>query len=229
MTAFSLAVDLQRMLRAGDADRQTQSLRRIADLFLLDCVRLTEAQIDLFDDVIALLTQRVDAGARIELALRFAPMPEAPPRTIRTLAFDDEIAAARPVITQSPRLAEPDLIAIARNKGQAHLLAMSRRPDLSSSVTDAVLRRADDAVARALARNRSAHLSGLGVDSLVRRSRHDHDLRRALSARRDIPGARLRDLLAFARESTRERLGAPQTPDPVLRFRRPREAAAANG
>jgi uncharacterized protein (DUF2336 family) len=46
---------------------------------------------------------------------------------LRKLANDDDIAVAGPVLKLAPRLAEADLIGVARTKGQAHLQAISAR------------------------------------------------------------------------------------------------------
>jgi uncharacterized protein (DUF2336 family) len=125
---------------------------------------------------------------------------------ILTLAHDDEIAAARPVIAQSPRLSEQDLVSVARSKGADHMLALSQRQAIPCSVTDILLDRGDRAVMRSVARNPTARLSMRGVDALVRQARADDELRSALGARRDIPATHLRDLLAMAKEAVRAKL-----------------------
>ena len=61
------------------------------------------------------------------LAQRLAPIPKAPPKIIHTLAFDDLIEVAAPVLSQSERLDDAALMENARNKSQGHLLAISNR------------------------------------------------------------------------------------------------------
>ena len=60
---------------------------------------------------------------------------------MRKLANDDDIAVAGPVLKLAPRLAEADLIGVARTKGQAHLQAISARAAWGEAVTDILLRR----------------------------------------------------------------------------------------
>ena len=54
-----------------------------------------------------------------------APVTNAPVNVLRTLAKDDDIAVAGPVLKLAPRLAEADLVDVANTKGQAHLHAIS--------------------------------------------------------------------------------------------------------
>ena len=78
---------------------------------------------------------------------------------MRRLAKDDDIAVAGPVLAQSPRLAEADLVDIARTKSQAHLLAISGRAGIGEAVTDVLVRRGDREVVRSVADNQPAQLS----------------------------------------------------------------------
>ena len=53
----------------------------------------------------------------------------------------------------SPRLSETELIEIAQQKSQAHLLALSRRSSLTERVTDILVERGDETVVRSVASN----------------------------------------------------------------------------
>ncbi|MFX5438043.1 DUF2336 domain-containing protein, partial [Acinetobacter baumannii] len=87
------------------------------------------------------LLEHIENSAKALLANRLAPIDTAPPQTIRTLAFDDLIEVAGPVLTLSPRLDDDTLIETARSKSQAHLLAISNRKTLSGAVTDVLVLR----------------------------------------------------------------------------------------
>ena len=93
-------------------------------LFLDGAEHFNDEHVALFDDVIGYLIEEIEAKALAELARRLAPVPNAPHGVVRTLAKNDDIAVAGPVLQQA-RLAEPDLIHIAETKSQAHLLALS--------------------------------------------------------------------------------------------------------
>ncbi len=70
---------------------------------------------------------------------------------MRRLATDNEISVAGPVLRQSSRLNDADLIGIARTKSQAHLLAIAGRTGIAEPVTDVLVKRGDREVARNLA------------------------------------------------------------------------------
>ena len=100
--------------------RITTSVRRGAQHF-------NDDHVGLFDDVLCQLIAEIETKARAELSRRMAPIANAPTELVRRLAHDDDISVAGPVLEQSPRLAETDLVDIAETKGQAHLLAISGR------------------------------------------------------------------------------------------------------
>jgi uncharacterized protein (DUF2336 family) len=131
---------------------------------------------------------------------------------IRHLSRHDEIAIAGPVLTQSSRLSESDLIDVAKVKGQHHLLAISGRASLSESVTDVLVERGDMQVYHELARNAGAQFSEDGFASLVKKSAGDEKLAERLGVRLDIPLELLRQLLARASDLVRSRLLASAPP-----------------
>ena len=110
----------------------------------------------------ARLVHGVDADARARLSERSAPIANAPANVIRLLALDDEIAVAASILAQSERLAERELLLIANGKGQAHLLTIARRQNLSAQVTDVLIARGDRDVLASLARNGDAQFSEAG-------------------------------------------------------------------
>jgi uncharacterized protein (DUF2336 family) len=142
------------------------------------------------------------------LAICLAPIPNAPPKTIRALAFDSAIEVAGSVLSQSERLSDSTLVEIAEVKEQAHLLAISQRRFLSHTVTDALLRRGDEHVTLSVARNNGAKISVTGFGILFRRSEADERLATSFGSRPDIPPQLLLRLLEKASDSVRARLEA---------------------
>src|SRR5438874_934062 len=124
----SLIVELERATHSGSPERCAETMRRVTDLFLTGADRYSEDQVLLFENVLGLLVERIERRAREELSMRLALVENAPILVIRRLAQDDEIAVAEPVLRQSARLSDSDLIEIARTKSQGHLLAISGRP-----------------------------------------------------------------------------------------------------
>jgi uncharacterized protein (DUF2336 family) len=160
----------------------------------------------LVDDVLLRIGARVEARTLAKLSVVLASIDNAPSRTIAHLARHDDIAVAGPVLAASNRIADKELIAIARTRGPAHLMAISERQILCPDVTDVLLQRADTGVTRRLARNIGARFSPDGYDSMVRRAEADEILAGVLGIRPDLPPQFLRQLLLHATDAARERL-----------------------
>jgi uncharacterized protein (DUF2336 family) len=155
----------------------------------------------------------MEATALIELSERLAPVDNAPNNVIHTLAVDGEIAIAGPVLSLSDRLTTQDLVEIAMAKSQPHLLAISRRSHLSTSLTDVLVERGDTQVITALAENAGAELSDKAYADLVDRSEADETLLEKLGLRLDIPIHIFRRLLERVSEAVRTRILALAPPE----------------
>jgi uncharacterized protein (DUF2336 family) len=209
----SLLVELEDAIKSGSQDKRVETLRRVTDLFLGDADRLNEAQIGVFDDVLVHLIQRIETRALAELSARLAPVDNAPIEVIRTLARNDEIVVAAPVLTQSARLTTNDLVEIARTKSQGHLLAISGRAHIEEAVTDQLLSRGDREVVHTLAKNAGARFSQSGFTMLVNNAETDESLAKSVGVRLDLPLAVLKALLSKATEAVRSWLLSHAPPE----------------
>jgi uncharacterized protein (DUF2336 family) len=206
MSNRSLLAELEVAVKTGTPEKRVETLRRVTNLFLGKSNQLNEEQIGVFDDVLVHLVQRIESKALVQLSKSLAPVDNSPIEVIRQLSRHDEIAIAGPVLTQSSRLSESDLVDVAKVKGQGHLLAISGRASLSEAVTDVLVERGDVQVHHELARNASAQFSEFGFASLVKKSASDEKLAERLGLRLDIPLELLRQLLARASDLVRSRL-----------------------
>jgi uncharacterized protein (DUF2336 family) len=204
----NLLDELQATLAHGTVARRVETLRRVTDLFLNGAVDFSTEQIGLFDDVFQCLTEHIETSAKVLLSNRLAPIDAAPPRTIRALAFDDLIEVAAPVLSQSERLDDETLIETARNKSQAHLMAISVRRVLSGAVTDVLVLRGNDEVVQSTVNNPGAEFSERGFSRLVDRAEGDDNLATCLAMRPTMPRHLYLKLLAKASATVRERLEA---------------------
>jgi uncharacterized protein (DUF2336 family) len=209
----SIIEELELAIKSGSEQRRVDTLRQVTDLFLQDSSRLSEDQIRVFDDVLCVLVQRVETQAKAELSRRLAPIDQAPVDVIQRLARDDEIVVAGTVLANSSRLTTSDLVEIASTKGQGHLLAISGRPNLASSVTDVIVDRGDAPVLRRLATNTTAQFSETGYSRIVAKADGDDSLAEAIGLRLDLPVHFLRELLRRATEAVRNRLMALAPPE----------------
>jgi uncharacterized protein (DUF2336 family) len=202
----SLIIELESALKSGSSEKRVDTLRRITSLFLSEADRLTEQQIGVFDEILVRLIERIETKALVQLGTTLAPINNAPIEVIRHLSRHDEIEVAGPVLTQSSRLTENDLIEVAHSKGQGHLLAMSKRASLPETVTDVLVERGDRSVFTALANNSEACFSQSGFATLVKKSENDESLAEEVGLRLDIPSELLKQLLSRASDLVRSRL-----------------------
>lgn len=207
---LSLIGALDHAVAVGSNGRRAEMLRQVTDLFIVEAAKLSDDDIELFDDVIARLAFDIELSARSLLAIRLAPIRNAPRKTIRSLAFNDAIEVAAPVLSQSERLSDADLVANAQAKGQGHMLAISRRPQLSEMVTDVLIERGDQQVVLSTVGNRGARISTSGFAKLVQLSNTDEMLAIRVGGRQEIPLYLFRQLLMKASERVRTKLVAAQ-------------------
>jgi uncharacterized protein (DUF2336 family) len=205
--------ELEDAIQSGSRDRRVDTLRRITDLFLAAPSQLSAEQVGVFDGVLAHLVERVETKARAELAKRLAPIERAPNDLIQRLARDEEITVAGPVLTQSTQISTADLIDIAQQKSQAHLLAIAGRGRLEEALTDVLVNRGNRNVVHTLATNSGATFSQAGYSKLVKRADGDETLTEKLGGRHDIPLQLFRELLLRATEAVRARLLASVSAD----------------
>ncbi len=204
--ALSLIPELEEVIQHGTQQKRADTLERITTLFLSGADQYADEQVNLFDDVFGLLIKEIETKARVELANRIAPVSNAPAGVLRTLASDDDIAVAGPVLKHAPRLADADLIDVARTKSQAHLHAISTRQTLTEPVTDVLVRRGGREVVRSVADNRGAKISEHSFFNLIKRAEDDGVLAEKVGTRPDIPAPMFRELLLKATAVVRERL-----------------------
>jgi uncharacterized protein (DUF2336 family) len=152
----SLIDELNAALATGGDDEQKRILERVADLFAAGARGYSSQQIALFDDVLQKLCADIEVKTRARLARRLAHIDNAPPRLIRSLAFDDAIAVAEPVLIHSQQLSDVDLVENATTKSQDHLFAIAQRLRLSERVTDVLVERGNRKVIHKVAANTGA-------------------------------------------------------------------------
>ncbi len=215
----SLIPELEDLLHGASAERRAETLRRITDLYLAGAERYSAEHVSLFDDVLSQLVTEIETRALAELAGRIAPIDNGPPKLLRRLAENDDIAVAGPVLSKARRLADSDLVAIAKSKSQDHLRAISGRRGVSEAITDVIVQRGDSRTVRTVVDNREARFSNAGFAVLVRRASRDGDLAEKVAKRPDIPPHMFRRLLMQATDIVQNRLLSSARPETQLEIR----------
>ena len=181
-------------------------LHQITDLFLLSVGHYSVEQIEVYDVVLSELIAKVEVAARAKLAQRLAPVNSAPPNTVRSLALDDAIEVAEPVLSQYNALDDDILTQCIAIKGQEHLLAIATRNKISKTASYRLIERGSMKVLRTVAKNPGAELSDPSFAMLVQKSLDDDWISECVAGRKDIPEHHLRNLLCKASEIVREKL-----------------------
>jgi uncharacterized protein (DUF2336 family) len=211
----SIFDEIEAAIGAGSAEKRLATARRVTDLFLTSAGGFSGEQVELFDNVLERLVKTIeiraiaDISARMalaEMSEQLAPVAQAPPGVVRRLAKNDEITIAGPVLKESARLTQDDLVEIAQTKGEQHLLAVSARWWLKEVVTDALLARRYPAVSRRIVSNPGARVSASGFAIVVAQAESDPELAIETGIRVDLPSELRRHLLGRATETVRTRL-----------------------
>ncbi len=208
MEEQSIIAEIEGTFASGSAEKQAQILRRVTDLFMAGADDYTDEHVDLFDGVISRLAEKIETKAKAELAHRLAPSDNAPPITVRMLANDDSIEVAGPILSRSSRLTDEDLLAISSGNSQERLLAISKRPTLSETVSDVLVTHGNRDVVLSVTQNEGARFSDAGYGKLVDRSIDDEVLAICVSMRKDIPREHFHALISKASEVVFEKLAA---------------------
>jgi uncharacterized protein (DUF2336 family) len=204
--AVSIIGEVEQALHAASSDKRMDVLRRVTDLFVSEADHFSVDQTALFDGVLGQLVSHIESRAAVELSRRLAPVANAPAQTVRHLASHDDIAVSGPILEQSERLSDDDLVAIAKTKSQAHLAKIASRVHLNEVVTEVLVDHGDSDVANTLAVNSGAKFSQLGMAKLVMRADGDDRLAESIGRRSDIPPHVYRQLLVQASDVVRSKL-----------------------
>jgi uncharacterized protein (DUF2336 family) len=211
--SVALIDEFDSALKIGSAARRIEVLQRITNLFVRGATNFTEQQTTLFDVIMGRLVSHIETRAIVELSERLAPIPTAPVGIIQRLAWDDAIEISGPVLANSDRLTDHELVRIAETKSQAHLARIATRARVSEPVTDVLVDRGDPEVATKVAANAGARFSETGILQLVMRAEDDDRLAETIGGRPDVPPHMFRQILMRATDEVRQRLLASARPD----------------
>lgn len=205
--------EIEGAIAAAPSGRHADITRRVTNLFLTQSADFSDAQVDLFGQVLERLIDKIETSVLAELGQRLAIAPKAPLTVIQHLARHDDIIVARPVLAMSVALSDEDLIEVSETKSQAHLLAISERTVLPEPVTDVLVRRGDTGVTRSVASNPGARFSETGFDILSARASSDELLAEMVAQRADVPPHIFGLILVQASAAVRCRMLAAAPPE----------------
>ena len=196
--------ELNEAISRGSPESRARALWHVTDILIAG--RYTEDQIWVFGEVIGRLADEIEVAARAKLAKQLAHSVNAPFDVIMVLASDDSIDVAGPVLQHSQRLDNKTLVASARTKSQAHLLAISKRRSIPVAVTNELVTRGNREVAHSIAANNGARFSDFGFLQMIKRSEGDSILAEHIGLRKEIPRHMFQQLIAKASDDVKRKL-----------------------
>lgn len=202
------------LAKESSGDKRRELLRSMADLFIDREQDYSDRELILFGEVIGSLLEQVDEEGRLDLSRKIADCGRATGDLHLRLAEDDEVSVARPVLERCSLFDEDALADIASRKSQGHLLAISRRAQLTAKVTDVLVERGESIVVRSVTGNLGAEISDKSFGRIIERAKDDPELQCAVSYRADMPVSIAERVLKILPPEHRDRLVALMADEP---------------
>jgi len=153
-------------------------------------------------EVLEVLARDQLTKVRQILAETLKDVTAAPPGVIKRLAMDSEPSVAQPVLEFSPLLTDEDLLEIIKRLPvNGGLSAISRRKEVSSRVSDAIVAADDVPAITELLANPSAQIREETLDGLVEGSIQVEEWQSPLARRPLLPRKAVRKLATFVADS----------------------------
>lgn len=139
-----------------------------------------------FDRLLSAVISELATGVRAELAQHVAMSPVPFGQTARRLALD-EIAVARPVLEGSRALTDADLLEVITQRSQQHMMAITRRYEISARISGALVERGEDDVVVSLLENSHAEIGEDTYETIAARAEDSVILQKPLIRREQVP------------------------------------------
>lgn len=163
---------------------RTAILRRLSDLAALPSGRLTRNERSFIAEVLMFALRGSPTPERVEVARRAAKIAEPPPALLRELLLDDASVAV--ALLKDAELIPAHILEEAARRGtREHRVAIAARPDLTTSVVDALLEREEDEVVHEVLRTQVV-LSTCAMDRLVSYAVFNQEALRLLIEREEL-------------------------------------------
>lgn len=204
MTA-SASPFLQLLNLAKVPTRRAELLRMLVDIYADNTAKFNANSRAELDTILSALVEAAPPDERRTAAERLAPLTNAPPALMRTLA-EDTVTIAAPVLMHSRAIDKPTLHQLASEGDDAQLAFIAQRADCSARLNAILAERGGEATLVALAQNQRARLEGGAMDVLTARARKCASLHEPMVARLDLPPLTLTRLYFFVAPALKKEL-----------------------
>lgn len=157
----------------------------LADAFLTG-TELSEREQILVNEIIDELIGNTTPQVKRMLSEKLALSAIVPHRVLLSLACDTNADVARPILAQSARLKDEDLIFVIEAHGKDHALSVCERKAISEAVVDALVATGEIEVMKAVAENLGAKIAPRAMHVLVESARFSQKLHAPLLSRQEL-------------------------------------------
>lgn len=189
--------DIRILVHSPDTERRALAAQRVCRR--IRDVALSERERIIAQDVLKIIAEDAASLVRRALAVTLKNSPELPRELAVKLAADiDSIAV--PVLNFSPVLTDADLVEVLKSRAAAKIIAVARRPSVSGSVVENIVRYGDGKAVAELAANDGAEISADVANSVLEAYRDDDLIAQAFISRRDLPVSIIEKLITQVSE-----------------------------
>lgn len=199
--------ELVEVAKSSNPEDRNQLADSLSRLVLSSGRKLTETEQHIVYDILRHLIHQVEMSVRRNLSESLSEREDTPHDIVLSLA-NDSIEVAHPILTKSPVLQDVDLIRLILEHTQQHQIAITKRPTLSSDVSETLVDTGDPAVIKSLLENEQAALNAETFDKLIESSHHIDEIRTPLAYRADLPPDLARRMVGWVGEALRDYLNA---------------------
>jgi uncharacterized protein (DUF2336 family) len=176
--------DVARLLAEPSVEMRAELAAKMARE--IDSTHLTPDELAIAQDIARIMAQDVAETVRRALAESLRRTVHLPRDVALRLAHDVE-AVALPILSDSPALAEADLIAILRHTDATRQQAIAARNDVSEPVADALIAGADESAVVVLLDNRAARIAEPSLHRAVDRFTASEAVKAGIVHRANLP------------------------------------------
>lgn len=148
--------DVARLMQDPSPANRALTAGRLGDSYAAS--KLSPKERAMAEEILRIMVRDVEVKVRTALSQSIRLSPDLP-RDIAVSMANDVAEVALPVIEASSVLTDEDLLAIIRSKPEAYQVAVAGRPNVSESVSEALVETGSAAVVTRLVSNEGAQLS----------------------------------------------------------------------
>jgi uncharacterized protein (DUF2336 family) len=184
MAAALSSADVARLMAEPSPDVRAELAGKVAAD--LSANGLTPTEVRLAQDIVRALARDVEEAVRASLSRALRHSPNLPRDVARKLANDVEFVAL-PMLADSLVLTDEDLIEIVRAGSSLKQEAVASRPNLTTTVSDALITHAEEPAVVVLMANKTASIAEDSLHRAVTRFADSDNVKQAMVLRESLP------------------------------------------